>query len=320
MFKCKVTDADYLGNSVDLARGKNLAKSAIKKLKNTPDTKTPFYLTLDYYKDDNKKSLGHFLALGTSPKLKKHFETKELKGKGLGADAKSVACGEAYVKVGEKGPVFVLVPHSKVKMTKSKWAAFFKNGSIKPLLAGMKYEIELPGGGSVSEETEETGDETTDTTTEETGGMTGGEDQGTEAPEGTTEETGEQSTLTAEDALKAVDAFNKGPWAAFLADKKSAKLIAEVGKAGQDLIAELDEAGLNDPNVQKAKASVQAKLDKLKPLLDKVGAAQSEASNQKLDQLGGDISTRAQELMNQYKEQISQIEGLEDALKALGQK
>lgn len=169
MFKCKVTDTEFVDNSIDLAKGKNLVKSGVKKLKNAPETKTPFYVSLDYYKDGNDKPLGHFFALGDSPKMKKQFETKELKGKGVNSDAKASACGSAYVKAGENGPVLCLEPHAKVKMTKAKWSAFAKHGSIKSTLGGMKIQVVTADGKVEStEESPETPQEETSEQTEST--------------------------------------------------------------------------------------------------------------------------------------------------------
>lgn len=118
---------------------KTRTKGGVKKLATAKEEKTPFYLILDYFKDDKGKSLAHFLDFGINVKLVKHFEQIEMKpgklDKSMSGSAKEAATGMAYVKNINGANILHLEPAKQCKIPNGKWAVIIK--ALKPYLAGV---------------------------------------------------------------------------------------------------------------------------------------------------------------------------------------
>lgn len=223
MFKSKVDFNAFDTNNkkvkdIDEPKVKALSKNSVKKLLNSPDTRTPFHLILDYFKDDKGKGLNHFLGFGVNKKLDKHFEQVEMKSgkldKSMSASQKEASMGEAYCKDEGGKKLLCFEPSPKSKVPKGKWPKILKG--LKPFLAGAKAvviidgtvvgEEELPEEGTEentsTDTTEETPQEDTTNTSTDTTEEAPQEDT-TNTTTDTTEETAEEAT----DNTSLVDQF-----------------------------------------------------------------------------------------------------------------
>lgn len=209
MFKSKVdfnafdTKNEKVKN-LEETKVKALSKNSVKKLLNNPDTRTPFHLILDYFKDDKGKGLGHFVGFGVNKKLDKHFEQVEMKSgkldKSMSASQKEASMGEAYAKEEGGKKLLCFEPSPKSKIPSGKWPKILKG--LKPFLAGAKAVVVINGTviGDETELPEETTDETTDTTTDTGTPESAPQEDTTNTATDTTEEsqepTGEETTDT----------------------------------------------------------------------------------------------------------------------------
>lgn len=149
MFPCKVK-IDQLDKTnkkvkdVDIKANKALTKGKIKKVASQEGERTPFYYLADYF-EQNGKPVGHFLSLGNSLKLEKHFvqnEMKKSKSSLMGEklqDPKKAAMGEVYV---EKNVIY-FEPHDKCKVPEAKWPKILKE--MKEYFSGMKAVVIING-------------------------------------------------------------------------------------------------------------------------------------------------------------------------------
>jgi hypothetical protein len=138
---------------------KSITKGGVKKLAAAEEAETPFYLILDYFKDNKDKPLAHFLDFGINVKLEKHFEQVEMKpgklDKSMSGSAKEAASGIAYVKKVNGTDTLHFQPAEQCKIPSSKWLKIIK--ALKPYLAGFPAIVVLGEEKStLSEETTET--------------------------------------------------------------------------------------------------------------------------------------------------------------------
>lgn len=187
MFKSKTDFNAFDKNNkkvknLEITKVKARSKSASKKLQAKPETKTPFHLVLNYFKDDKDKSLGHFIDFGENKKLTKHFDQVEMKSgkldKSMSANQKEAAAGHAYVKEENGKQKMYFEPASNCKVPKGKWPKILKG--LKAFLGGLKGVVVINGEVVSDEEVNNT-----ESTTEE------------EKPTETTDETGIRSLLVA---------------------------------------------------------------------------------------------------------------------------
>ena len=205
MFKSKVdfnafdTNNEKVKN-LEETQVKALSKNSVKKLLNSPDTRTPFHLILDYFKDDKGKGLGHFVGFGVNKKLDKHFEQVEMKSgkldKSMSASQKEASMGEAYAKEEGGKKLLCFEPSPKSKIPKGKWPKILKG--LKPFLAGAKAVVIIDGTvvGDETELPEENTGETTDTDTQENAPQEETTNTSTDTTEESQEPTGEETTDT----------------------------------------------------------------------------------------------------------------------------
>lgn len=163
MFKSKIDFNAFDKNNdkvkdLELTKVKALSKSASKKLQAQPETKTPFHLILDYFKDEKDKALGHFIDFGENKKLSKHFSQVEMKSgkqdKRMSANPKEAAAGHAYAKAENGKMKLYFEPDPNCKVPKGKWPKILKG--LKAFLGGLKGVVVI-NGEVVGEEEEETG-------------------------------------------------------------------------------------------------------------------------------------------------------------------
>ena len=147
MFKCKITLEEFdkdikSGSKVELAEIRNLAKASVKKLATAEETKTPFFLSKNYF-EDKGKPIGSFLAFGENKKLEMKFAKEEIKGKGSTKDAKGAAYGEAYVKSTNNIQFIYFEPDANCKVPANAWPKLLK--SLKSMFGGMKALVVIEG-------------------------------------------------------------------------------------------------------------------------------------------------------------------------------
>lgn len=153
MFPCKVK-IDQLDRTntkvkdVDVKTNKTLTKGKIKKVTTKKGERTPFYYLGDYFQEKGKV-IGHFLSLGTSVKLEKHFlqnEMKNSKSSLMGEklqNTKRAAMGEIYMDTIKDVPTLCFEPHEKSKVPEAKWPKILKE--MKEYFSGMKAVAVING-------------------------------------------------------------------------------------------------------------------------------------------------------------------------------
>lgn len=338
MFKCKISLPDYDKNdksvpNVELAKAKAIAKASVKKLSGKVGEKTDFYITKDYF-ENKGKPVGHFLALGVSKKLAKHFVMKEIKGKGIAADTKSAATGTVCIKnIGGKD-VLCFEPNPKCKIPASQWPKLLK--ALKAFFAGYKAVVMIEG---KAIEEEPGGEEDKDTDAGEE--IVFEDDNDIASDDADLENEGEEAeseeapspvnvaTLQAEvkTIIDAVKAFSAGEMAA-VKTEKSAKTIMAAWKKGQEIADKIAAWTKNAaPNAtalvkesdaaKKAGDSIKAIMAQLQPTIDKINAQQGEKSTADLDTLGIDIATKIADLIKNFGTEIESIPGVKELLNAI---
>ncbi len=152
MFKSKTDFNAFDKNNkkvenIDAKKAKGLSKAGTKKLAANLESRTSFYLILNYFLDDADKPLGHFLDFGINKKLAKHFEQVEMKSgkldKSMSASQKEAAMGEVYAKEENGKKKLYFEPSADCKVPKGKWPKILKE--IRPLINSLRAVVVLDG-------------------------------------------------------------------------------------------------------------------------------------------------------------------------------
>lgn len=327
MFKSKINFDEFDTNNekvknLEYAKVKNLSKASVKKLLAKPEGRAPFYMIVDYFKDEQDKPLGNLLCFGINKKLTKHFEQVEMKSgkldKRMSANQKEASMGEAYAKEENDKYIIYFEPSTASKVPGGKWPKILK--ALKPFLAGKKALVSI--GGQIIGGEEETGGAPTEASVEGETPEETTQDNTTDTAQDTTTDT---TTLAAafKAQLEEISAYLKQTLPKEILPKIKDR---SVEAADLDLVQEIkDKMTAFETSYQEAAETIQSKLTKMRdsiaqqaPKVDQIfqaverllgGAASSDASPETAeeDSLIDELLARAKEGLEQFNSVYGQL-------------